>query len=478
MFQSHRSLTTLTASQRRSLVRIGVVLLLLTCPAIADSAVVPPAERPVGDLPLGVYWPWECTESVAKNAGMDRWAFTGKTCALLKDNGVDSIWVVNISAQDLKLLLKITRPLGLKLVPCLSEIEPKNCRGTMGLDPAAKDFKARALEYYARRIPEIAREMGNDRDGVLAWVLCDEPTEVFLDLMEPMRELFAKTDPDRPALAVTMWPQTPDLIRETRLTTFCVDLYAFFGPNSPNGPNTPATSRDFYSNNLQQMVKNAGRDDRVGWVVPMCFCDIWGPWEMRPDGFETALPGAYVHWRTPTDAEMRWQIWEGLRLGAKGVFFYVLFGDTQGDPHAKPSDEPTIQAVLVKKATPVGYSSLLDARGNPTPQLSEMSSLFRKLAPHKALLRRLAPSGTPWITAEGGAQVGSLIDSSTSDRYAIVVNPDFDATRTVTLCIAAGTQDLMDMLTGKSLTLKKAGDSLTAEIGLKAGDGVLLKIRP
>ena len=454
--------------------------IFLMCFVVAGAAEVSPAERPVQDFPLGVYWPWEYTESIAKNAGMDRWAFTKKTCKLLKAKGVDSIWLVNVGVGDLKLLLKITRPLGLKLIPCLGEIEPKNCRGTMGLDPTAKDFKAKALEYYARKVPEIVQDLGEDRAGVLAWVLCDEPTEVFVDLMDPMREIFAKADPDRPALAVSMWPQTPDLIAKTKLTTFCIDLYPFFGPNDPNGPHTPDASRDFYSNNIQRMVKDAGKDGRVGWVMPMCFADIWGPWEMKSDSFAIALPGAYIHWRTPTLAEMRWQIWEGLRLGAKGVFFYVLLGEVEGDPNDKRSDDPSLQEVLVKKATRVGYSGLLDRRGDPTPQFSEMSMLFCKLAPHKALLRRLTPSDTPWIAADGGAQSGNFLDSGTSDRYAIVVNPDFSATQVVTLTAAVDTHDLVDMLTGKSLKLKRftgAGGNIRIEIGLKAGDGVLLKIK-
>jgi hypothetical protein len=460
-------------------VLVGLILTCTICPGIADGIAIPAAERPVQDFPLGVYWPWERTKSIAKNAGMERWAFTRKTCELLKSRGVDSIWLVNIMADDLKSLLKITRPLGLTLAPCLSEIEPKNCRGMMGLDPSASDFQAKAMEYYARRIPEIVRNIGDDRQGVLAWVLCDEPTGVFIDLMDPMRRTFAKADPDRSVLAISMWPQTPDLIAKTRLTTFCVDLYPFFGPNDPNGPHTPDASRGFYSSHLQQIVKDAGRDGRTGWVMPMCFNEIWGPKAMDPEGLVRALPGAYIHWRTPTRAEMRWQIWEGLRLGAKGIFFYTLLGEADGEPDAKPPEDPALQSVLVKEATPVGHSGLLGRRGEPNPLCDEMSMLFGKLALHKALLRRLSPTDTQWIAADGGAQVGSFIDNSARDRYAIVVNPDFGATQVVKLAAPAGTEFLTDLLAGKRLPLKASentvGNSMI-EIRLKAGDGVLLKV--
>ena len=47
-----------------------------------------------GLLALGAH------RSIAKNAGMDRWAFTKKTCELLREKGVDSIWLVNIGVRE------------------------------------------------------------------------------------------------------------------------------------------------------------------------------------------------------------------------------------------------------------------------------------------------------------------------------------------------------------------------------------------
>jgi hypothetical protein len=450
------------------------MLVLLTYPLMAFAATGSPADRPVQDLPLGVYWPWERTQRIAKNAGLDPWAFTKKTCELLKQNGVDSIWLVNIDLEALKPLLKTARPLGLKLVPCLSEIDPRN----LGFDHAAKDFHAKAMEHYARRIPEIVRGVAEDRAALLAWVLADEPTGPNLRLMDPMREVFAKADPEHPVVTVSMWSETPVLIAKTRLTTFCVDVYPFFGPNDPNGPNTPAASRGFYTANVRRMVEAAGRDGRAGWVMPQCFVEIWGPRDMTPGGVFTALPGAYVHWRTPTPAEMRWQIWEGLRLGVKGMFFFVLLGQGEGHPKDKAPEDAYLRPVLVKEPTRVGYDALLDATGNPTPEGSEAFALFQKLAPHKALLRRLVPTGSPWLTADGGAQVGCYRDPGTGERYAVVVNPDFAAAHDVTLTPAQGTRGIADVLAGTrvGLTPSPTGGGSQAKIRLQAGDGSLLKI--
>jgi len=401
------------------------------------------------------------------------------TCRLLKESGCDAIWLVNINVADTKELLKIARPMGLKLLPGLGEIEPRNRPQTAKLDPEDKEALPRALDYYRKTIPAVVQGIGEDRDGILAWVLGDEPHGGSFSLLEPMREIFAEADHGRPVITVTMWPQTPQAIEKTRLTTFCVDLYPFFGPKDPNGPHTPQASRNFYTHNLQRMVEPAGRDGRVGWVMPMCFADVWGPWEMADDGSTVALPGAYIHWRTPTLAEMRWQIWEGLRNGVKGVLFYVLLGVPKGRPDAKPVEQEALKPVLAKERIPIGFDALLDFRGRPTPQFREVAFLFRALDPHRPLLRRLAPTQVEWVASGKDAQVGNFTDPTTGQPVAVVVNPDFEAAREVELVVGTGVKKVVDVLTGKELKLEPlgwAGGNFRIGLRLDAGAGALLQL--
>ncbi len=461
----------------RVLALVALLIVLLAASLAAETTT--PAERPVGEFALGVYWSWEYTPGAAKAAGLEKWEFVKRTCELLQDNGVNSVWLVNIDLADLKSLLKITNRLGLKLLPNLGEIAPQNCGGTMGLDPKASDFHEKALEYYKRIVPAIVKDIGDDRCGILAWILCDEPAGPYFELMEPMRKLFAEADPGRPSMAVSQWHLTPRLIAESRIKTFCVDVYPFFADSNPNGPHTPVASRGYYSVNIQRMVEDAGRDGRVGWVMPQCYSEIAGPTEMKPNGEFIALPGAFVNWRSPTVPEMRWQIWEGLRLGAKGVVFFLLLGTGSGNPSAPPLTPSESMANILKEKKLVGYPSLLNYKGRPTPQFRETSSVYRSLAKHSDLLRRLSPVTTQWIAADTNGTIGNFTDPKTGKNYAVVVNSDFDRPKTITLTAAMGVKSVRNLLTGKGIPLTPlgwAGGNFGLGITLPAGGGALLEV--
>jgi hypothetical protein len=446
----------------------------------AETGATKGAEQPAGDFPLGVYWPWERTAGCAKRAGLERWEFVKQTCDLLKSSGVDAIWFVNIDLQDTKEVLQITRAAGIKIVPCLGEIEVRNRPQTAKVVPDDPQSMEQAVGYYRKTVPQVMQMLGDDRQGILAWVLGDEPSGNTLALVEPMRKIFAEADPDHPLMTVSMWPQTPTLIEKTRLTTFCVDLYPFFGPNDPNGPHTPASSANFFTSNTQRIVEAAGKDGRVGWVMPQCFNEIWGPWELREDGVSVALPGSYNHWRTPTESEMRWQTWETLRCGAKGVFFFVLLAQSEGNPQAKPVDDASLKDIVLKTPTVVGYDALLDFRGRPTPQFNTLAQLYRKLSPHKPLLRRLVPSADAWLTADAGAQVGCFVDPTDQGRYAFVVNADMAAEKTVHVSPASSVAGLVDVLENRPLGWDSSAsttDARRATVALDAGSGVFLRAR-
>ncbi len=461
----------------RVLALIALLIVLLTASLAAETT--SPAERPVGEFALGVYWSWEFNAGAAKAAGLEKWEFVKRTCELLHNNGVNTVWLVNIDLADLKSLLKITNPMGLKLLPNLGEIAPQNCRSNMGLDPNASDFHEKALEYYKKTIPAIVKDIGEDRNGVLAWVLCDEPAGPYFELMDPMRKIFAEADPDRPSMAVSQWHLTPKLIAESRLSTFCVDVYPFFAEGNSNGPHTPVASRGYYSVNIQRMVEDAGRDGRTGWIMGQCYNEIWGPSEMKPNGEFVALPGAFVNWQSPTVPEMRWQIWEGLRLGVKGVVFFLLLGLGGGNPSAPPLQPSESTPNILKEQKLVGYPSLLNYKGSPTPQFREMSSVYRSLAKHCDLLRRLAPVTTQWIAADCGGTIGNFTDPKSGKNYAVVVNNDFDHPKTITLTAAMGVKSVRNLLTGKSIPLTPlgwAGGNFGLDITLPAGGGALLEV--
>lgn len=439
-----------------------------------------PANEPVKDFPLGVYWPWERTGGVAKNAGMEQWQFVKNTCRMLKDNGTDTIWIVNIGVDDVRQFLKISRPMGLKILPCLVEVEIRNHPETAKVVPDDAASMQQALDYYQKTIPQIVQSIGEDKDGILAWVLGDEPSGNTLSLLDPMRKIFAEADPGRPVTTVTIWPVTPQVIEKTKLTTFCLDIYPFFGQNCPNGPHTTDASTSYYTVNIQRMVDAAGKDGRVGWAMPQCFNEIWGPWELKPDGSAIALPGSYINWRTPTEGEVRWQTWEALRCGAKGVIFFVLLSPDKGDPTAPAITDPTYKDVIAKKPVVDGPNALLDFKGRLTPQFKAMSKIFKQLSPQKDLIRRLMPSSVEWLMADSNAKVANFTDPLTNELYAVVVNTDITSKQRVAVIASPEVKEVIDVLSDRKIDLTNmgwAGGNRRAMVVLKPGDGAFIRVK-
>lgn len=141
-----------------------------------------------------------------------------------------------------------------------------------------------------------------------------------------------------------------------------------------------------------RMVEAIGQRDVAPWVMPMCFSDIWGPRRYDDRGHLIALPGAYMHWRCPTLAEIRWQIWETIRSRGKGVIFYTLAPEAP-DPKTASLPPPDIaqqndQIILAKEPTDLGPNALTNPDGTATPQLEEIGRAYRLIAAHKALIRR------------------------------------------------------------------------------------------
>jgi len=105
--------------------------------------------------------------------------------------------------------------------------------------------------------------------------------------------------------------------------------------------------------------------------------------------------------------------------------------------------------------------------------------------PNKPLLRRLKPSQSQWLSAGKGAQVSNFTDPDSKEEYAVVVNPDLVADQTVTALVAAKAgvlePEVVDVVKGKPVKLEGlgwAGGNHRISIALRAGEGVLLKLKP
>ncbi len=448
---------------------LGKILLapLIALLATGASAQTVPADLPPTFVPLGAYLSWERTVACAKYYDIDQWQDVTTRLDALQANHVNLLWVTNMSEADLPRLIVECEKRNMRLLPSMGAVEAK-------IDWRWVDDGS----YYDTVLPRIVKAAG-DSKTLVGWVLSDEPLVEHFPRLETLRRKFRELDPKRFCTAVTMWPQTPQVPVKTKLPLICIDLYPFFGPDDPNGPHTDAASKGYFRRNALKMMDAIGDGPAVGWVMGMCFSDIWGPRKYDAQGHLIGLPGSYLHWRCPTLAEMRWQVWETFRVGAKGFVCYTLAPEAPNAENATlPPADVAWKEVLATKETDLGPNALTNPDGSVTPQLEELGRVYAQLAPHADLILRLERSEEALVEVDAPAQVQTFIDPETKTLYAIVVNDDLHESRGATLRVGESVSTVIDLIRNHDVPLtKNAQDgSATGTMTLAAGDGTLLKI--
>jgi hypothetical protein len=435
--------------------------------ALCSPLLAAPADDPPDFVPLGAYLSWERPSACAGYYGIDRWVDVCNRLNALEANHINLLWVANMSEADLPRLIEECGKRDIKLLPSLSTFEAKI------------DWRwVKDGAYYHKVLPR-AVEVAGKSDTLVGWVLSDEPKVEHFPRLETLRLRLRELDPSRFCTSVTMWPQTPEVPKQTKLPVVCVDLYPFFGPNDPNGPHTDAASRSFFRKNAAKMIDAIGDRNTVGWVMGMCFSDIWGPRKYDEQGHLVGLPGSYLHWRCPTLAEMRWQVWETFRSGAKGFVCYTLAPEVP-DPKKENLPPPDVKwkDVLARKSTDMGPNALTNPDGSTTPQLEELGRAFAKIAPHAELIRRWRHTKEPLLETEGAGKTQTFRDAETGKVFAVVLNDDLHQGRTIIIRVGEKTSFLTDVIQNQEISLERGltEGTATGKISLKAGDGTILAI--
>ena len=442
-----------------------IIAALSACPLTYGAR----GDDPPDFVPLGAYLSWERPGACAKHYGIDRWEDVCKRLDAIQTNHVDLLWVTNMSDTDLPRLIRECGKRGIKLLPSMSTVEAKI------------DWRwANEGKYYDSVLPNVVKLAGGS-DTLVGWVLSDEPQVDHFPRLETLRERLRKLDPNRFCTSVTMWPQTPEVPEKTKLPVVCVDLYPFFGPNDPNGPHTDAASKSFLRRNAAKMIEAIGDRNAVGWVMGMCFSDIWGPRKYEENGHLVGLPGSYLHWRAPSLAEMRWQVWETFRAGAKGFVSYTLAPEAP-NPKTETLPPPDVawKNVLAKQATDLGPNALTNPDCSATPQLEELGRVYARIAPHTKLIRRWRITDLPVLEVEAPGK-GQVFAEGGKDRlFAVVVNDDLHKEQEITVRVGERIASVRDVVRGQTVPLDRdfAGGSGTARLSLAAGDGTVLALTP
>ncbi len=448
------------------------------------------AEQPAADktakalksvFPTGVFWPWERVAPNARFAKMELWEFVEHTMKTICENGYDTCWMVNFPARNQPRFLKLAEKYGLRVLinTDLMNIEYHGVSSLNAMDKLA-------LSTFAR--------IGGS-PALLGYVLKDEPVLCDLDTCSVFYDWMKQVDPDRDSVAVVMNRQSMSYLRDSKLPVICSDIYYFADDNSIQLPAPRKVGQQEFTNALHSFGTAAELYGKHSWFMGQMFGDIWGRHWFNGKKM-VVYPGSYLHWRMPTEAESCWQIWEALRLGTKGVFFYVLYPpiplmippekavERRDLNRIKAMDKAAAAAASWKKQKLVSEvievdpgEGMLQPGGKPTPQMTATMPVMKSIRANEQLLVNRRTADFP-VFFSGDALTDTATFVSGSRWIGIIVNRDLDHARNAVILLPENIAEVADLGSKKKLEIMPADKGFQRiTLPLAAGNGALLEAK-
>jgi hypothetical protein len=459
-----------------------LIIGLLLCPIFAfsleeaevQSSVSSSSISTLSTFPLGVYWSWERTPWVARQAHQDKWKLTQDLMnKLSRDYGINALWVVNIPDKDLVQFCQLADKYHLSIY---------------ALPEAAQNWRDDKYKESPGAVAEQITSLLSHLPALKGYVLADEPEAAEMGYMESLRQALAKRDPARLSLTVTPRRNIAALSGQTHLPVLALDIYPFFGPGNPNGPHTMDTSIAYYRHWLGELSNTADKSERLGWVMPQAFEETYGPWHYDKEGKVVYEKGAFLQWRMPRPEEIEWQFWESLRSGMKGIFYFCLLpvpnnrASNQSTEKDSPIPASLIQAgwpTLAAESSSNTGTGLLSIQGKETPESKRLGQLYKQAAPHHQILSRMKKADLQ-VQLESPFSSAAFIDPVNGKQILIIVNDDMAKPHQAEGIIESSQLHFQTLFTQKGeFKMKKTAEgNNTFQISIPAGGGICLISNP
>ncbi len=435
-------------------------------------------------FPTGVFWPWERTKPNADFAGKELWAFVEETMKILNKNNCNTIWFVNIGpGNDARKICKLAEKYNLKVL----------------LNTGLLRYFYSNFDSF-EKMEETAHKTVNaigDCPALLGYVLKDEPLLCSLAQCSYFYGLMKSVDSKRDSILLAMNRQTQTFLEDSDLPVICSDIYYFGHDKSTNIPNPASTSQRNFRLNVSGMNKIAAQRNKHSWLMAQMFGDVWGRHYREGDKM-IVEPGSYLHWRMPTNAETRWQIWEAMRCGSKGILFYVLYPPIplltppeqvkRGSPEAKRLErmDRTAKTAASWKTQELTKTQIeidpgegmLQPGGKPTPQMLIAGGVFKYLRKYETLLNSRQKADFPvFFSSVPGVKTATFyVPEKPHLRYGVIVNDDLNKSHKFKILLPLNIHSIKNLNNDRNLTLKKEDSPFqSCELELLAGDGCLLE---
>lgn len=434
------------------------------------------------EFPLGVYWAWPHNKANAEAAGMETDAYVDKSMETLRSLNCDSIWIVNGPYDE-----------SAKFLDCCEKHGIKAVLPTVFVEMYYQAFNG-DLSRYEKYAADTVAKIG-DKKALMGYVLKDEPRLNSLQQSDYFHNLLKRADPQhRDSIVVAITSDIQTYVEDSSMPVLCTDVYLFGGSRSTVIPNTPKAAQDLYRATCGNAVSAAERSGKHLWIMPQYFQDVWG-WNWWDENHRHWMEaGSYVHWRLPTVNEARWEAWEAVRSGAKGVLYFLANprGERTKEDIApggkdykwmKPYLDNVMKQAFLKDKSNLEpelaelprEQGLMYIGGEPTPAFKALGGAYGKIAKAKARLLSARKAPFPiFFTEDPELHMATFAPVDGNDLLGVLVNDDLEKKRTFRIFMADNVESVREV-GGAEFVLSEAKDSLKSfEITLEPGDGAVL----
>ena len=367
-------------------------------------------------------------EANAKAAGKDVPAFVDRLFRDLRETcHCNVFWINTGGVPDQSATLDIAAKHDLKVL-CCARYDYNNFASPMETESK--------MEAVAQRVTAAFKS----KPACAGYVICEEDDQATVTQMEYYRQLFERLDPSRPGIFVPCGAAVVYYAYRTGYPIICSESYLWGGPNAAYCPNTPESSRAYYTQMIGGLGDLARKSGKTAWVMTQAFSSGEGKQWIDAKGNLIIEAGSAWITRMPTPAEIRFQIWDAVRAGCKGVVFFLLMPCCIPDwqpykPHPTEDDKKWEASMdkeaaalkgrtdmsVVKSRTDTGDAqALLNRDGSATRQSKAMGEAFAAIEKLEPLIVSWKWASFPVVFAAHPAGIGTFETPDKPDRrYAV-----------------------------------------------------------
>lgn len=371
-------------------------------------------------FPLGVYMAGEWLPGRNGIWNTIDWPATDQRLDALQAHHVNAVWLTHVNGAEAGEFARRADARAIRIVASLTDF---NCRWDWCKNRTVSEHRAvidRELTAYGSAPRPLAWGLGDEPDPDAAW---DQWVSVWKTYY-----------PNEPITAVFRDDQYPDVCPvggPCALTFLAMDHYPFFSQNNPYAFYT--TGNPYPKNSVQaeawEWIHHAsgvvGRG-ATPWAMGQTYQEVWGPYKEDSNGGIVIQPGGSSHWITPSEAQVKWQAWTGLAVGAKGIWYYLHAESIRGEPFYHVDSAKNIPSVVsspINTGSPYGVTYI---DGRSTPQFDSLGNVFNHLSSVGPVLRSSIPATSPTVsivanTANDATALTTILSNQNTSKCWVVV---------------------------------------------------------